>query len=105
MSFVLSTYMNLNFDYVFLSSVRMQYKHNRDLVLKNIAAKDYALMGFALTCSEKTLTERHKGRGDDGKVSFEWMNKHHPEDFIIDTDDKTVLQIADEIKHIIACGA
>lgn len=31
MSFVLSTYLNCNFSYVFLSSVRMIYKSNREV--------------------------------------------------------------------------
>jgi len=101
MSFVLSSYLNLKFDYVFVSSVRMMYKYNRDLVLKNITAKDYEVIGFTLTCSKETLTERHRIRGDSGEVSFEWMNERHPGDFVVDTDGKSVEEIVGEIRNLI----
>jgi len=54
-----------------------------------------------LTCSENTLIERHKKRGDAGEVSFEWLSARHPDDFVINTDDKSVEQIVKEIKNII----
>jgi broad-specificity NMP kinase len=102
MAFVLSTYLNSNIEYVIFSSVRMLSKSSRDSFLKDITAKDYVTIGFTLTCSEETLIERHKKRGDTNEVSFEWLRaEHHPDDFIIDTDNKTIAQIVDEIKNII----
>ena len=102
MSFVLSTYLNSNFDYVIFSSVRMISKTTRESILKDITAKDYMTIGFTLTCSEKTLIERHKKRGDNNEVSFEWLRlEHYPNDYVINTDNKTVAQIVSEIKSII----
>jgi len=101
-SFVLSTYLNSDFDYVIFSSVRMIYESNRKSVLTDITAKDYKTLGFTLTCSENTLIERHKKRGDNNEVSFEWLRvKPHANDFVINTDNKTEMQIVDEIKNII----
>ena len=100
-SFVLSTYLNLNFDYVIFSSARMMHPPNRKSLLEGISAKDYETIGFTLTCSENTLIKRHKKRGDSGEVSFEWLADRHPGDFVIETDDKTASQTADEIKNII----
>lgn len=59
-------------------------------------------IGFTLTCSEKTLIERHKKRGDTSEVSFEWLRlEHPPSDNVIDTDNKSVAEIVGEIKSII----
>lgn len=102
MSFVLSTYLNSNFKFVILSSVVLMYESIRETILKDITAKDYMTIGFTLTCSEKTLIERHKKRGDNNEVSFEWLKlEHYPNDYVINTDDKTVPQIVSEIKSII----
>lgn len=102
MSFVLSTYLNSKFDYVIFSSVVVMYESIREPILKDIMAKDYITIGFTLTCSENTLIERHKKRGDDNEVSFEWLKlEPYPNDYVINTDDKTVSQIVSEIKKII----
>ena len=69
MSFALSTYLNSSFDYVVFSSV-VAMGHIRNLILQDITAKDYEVIGFTLTCSEQTLTERHKKRGDDGDTNI-----------------------------------
>jgi broad-specificity NMP kinase len=101
-SYVLSTYLNLNFDYVVLSSVRIIYPTIRESMLKDITAKNYMTIGFTLTCSEKTLIERHEKRGDSNEVSFEWLRlEHSPNDYVINTDNKSVTQIVSEIKSII----
>ena len=102
MAFVLSGYLNLDFDYVFLSSVRM-IGTGRETLLSKITAAGYATIGFTLTCSEEALTERHKNRGDAGEVTFEWLRRSpYPGDYVINTDNKTVNQISGEIKNIIA---
>ena len=102
MSFVLSTYLNSNFDYVIFSSVVAMYESIREPILKDITAKDYTTIAFTLTCSEETLMERHKNRGDTTEVSFQWLRmKPHPGDFVINTDRKTVAQVVDEIKSIV----
>lgn len=101
MSFVLSTYLDLGFDYVFLSSVRMMGQ-GRESLLSRITATHYMTIGFTLTCSEKTLIERHKKRGDDSEVSFDWLRMApYPNDHVINTNDKSVRQISDEIKAMI----
>ena len=102
MSFVLSTYLSLNFDYVVLSSVRMISQATRDIVIKDITAENYITIGFTLTCSEATLMERYKNRGDQGEISFQWLRRQPVlNDYVINTDHKTVEQIVSEMKSII----
>lgn len=102
MSFALSTYLNSNFDYVFFSSVVSVDKSIREAILKDITAKDYSVIGITLTCSEETLLERHKKRGDTNECSFSWLHlQPNKEDYVINTDNKSVQQIVDEMKLII----
>ena len=102
MSFALSTYLNSSFDYVFFSSVVAVDKEIRENILKDITAKDYSVLSFTLTCSEDTLRERHRKRGDEGECSFFWLHLDpYPGDYVIDTDHKNVQAIVDEMKHII----
>jgi len=105
MSFVLANYLNSGFEYVIFSSVVMTYETIREPILKDIAAfakVDYEIIGFTLTCSEETLIERHDKRGDEGETDFHWLHLGiYPGDYAINTDDKTVEQIVDEIRSII----
>ena len=102
MSFALSTYLNSDFEYVIFSSVVVIGESIRDAIIKDINAKDYEIISFTLKCSEQTLIKRLKNRGDTNEVSFKWLRmKPHCDDFVIDTEDKTVNQIADEIRSII----
>lgn len=102
MSFALSTYLISGFDYVVFSSVVVIGDEIRKAILKDIAAKDYTTISFTLKCSEETLIERHKKRGDFNEVSFQWLRMQpHPGDYVINTDNKTIAQIVDEIKSII----
>jgi len=102
MSFALSSHLNSKFDYVIFSSVVATFQSVREPILKDIIAKDYSIIGFTLKCSEKTLAERHKNRGDDGEVSFDFLNvEPHPGDCVINTDDKTVAEIVSEMRSII----
>ncbi len=102
MSFALSTYLNSNFDYVIFSSVVVIGDAIRAAILKDITAKNYTTVAFTLTCSKETLAERHQKRGDTSEVSFRWLKMEpHPGDYVIDTDNKTIEQIADEIRRFI----
>ena len=102
MSFSLSTYLNSEFDYVFFSTVIAVDKTIRENILKDITAKDFSVIGFTLTCSEETLLERHKKRGDKNECSFFWLHLKPLEgDYVIDTDNKSVQQIVDEMRKII----
>lgn len=102
MSFALSTYLNSGFDYVFFSSVVAVDKAIREAILKDVTAKDYCVLGFTLTCSENTLKERHKNRGDQNECSFDWLHlEPYQGDYVINTDNKCVRQIVDEIKSVI----
>ena len=77
-------------------------KSIRDAILKDITAKDYEVIGFTLTCSEETLLERHKKRGDENECSFFWLHlEPHKGDYVINTDNKDVQQIVDEMRNII----
>lgn len=102
MSFALSTYLNLDFDYVFFSTVIAVDKTIRENILKDITARDFSVIGFTLTCSEETLLERHKKRGDKNECSFYWLHLKPLEgDYVIDTDNKNVQEIVDEMIKII----
>lgn len=102
MSFALSTYLNSGFDYVFFSSVVAVDRIIREAILNDITAKDYSVTGFTLVCTEKTLLARHKKRGDANECSFFWLHlKPYEGDYVIHTDNKSVQQIADEMKAII----
>lgn len=102
MSFALSTYLNSDFDYVFFSSVVAVDETIREAILKDITAKDYKVIGFTLTCSEETLLERHKKRGDQNECSFFWLHlEPYAGDYVINTDNKDVNQIVEEMKRII----
>jgi len=102
MSFALSTYLNSNFDYVFFSTVVAVDKTIREAILKDITAKDYKVIGFTLTCSEETLLERHKKRGDQNECSFFWLHlKPYAGDYVINTDNKDVNLIVEEMRRII----
>ena len=71
----------------------------REAILKDITAKDYSVIGITLTCSEETLRERHKKRGDENECSFFWLHlKPYEGDYVINTDNKSVQQIVNEIK-------
>ena len=102
MSFALSTYLNSDFDYVIFSSVVVIDEKIREAILRNITVKSFETLAFTLKCSEETLIMRHKKRGDDTEVSFQWLRmKPCPGDHVIDTDNKTVTQIVSEIKEIV----
>ena len=102
MSFALSTYLNSNFNYVIFSSVVVIGGAIREAILNDITAKDYTTIAFTLKCSEDTLTERHKSRGDANEVSFQWLRMEpYPGDYVINTDNKSVEEIVSEMKNII----
>ena len=70
--------------------------------MKDITAKNYSVLGITLTCSEETLLERHKKRGDKNECSFFWLHlKPQEGDYVINTDNKSVRQIVDEMRIII----
>lgn len=99
MSFALSTYLTSKFDYIIFSSVVVIGAEIREAILNDITAKDYTVLAFTLKCSEETLVERHKSRGDTNEVLFQWLRMEPcPGDYVINTDNKTVAQIVDEIK-------
>ncbi len=102
MSFALSNYLDLGFDYVFFSSVVIQGQGIRDGILRGITAKDYDVVPFVLTCTEETLRERHHKRGDTTECSFYWLHLPPcPGDHVIWTDHKSVAQIVREMRAII----
>lgn len=106
MSFALSNYLNSNFDYVVFSSIVVLGSQIRKAILNDITAKNYTVIPFTLKCSEETLIKRHKNRGDDGEVDFQWLRQPPTlGDYVIDTDNKTVDEIVSEIKNIIDTGA
>ena len=102
MSFVLSNYLNSEFEYVFFTSVVLTDSQIRENILKDITATDYEIISFTLTCSEETLIKRHRKRGDKGEPNFHWLHlPPYPTDIVINTDDKSVKEIAQELNRYI----
>ena len=102
MSFVLSNYLTSGFDYVFFASVVLTDNEIRENILKDITATDYEVIGFTLTCSEETLIKRHSKRGDQGNTNFHWLHlPPYPTDIVINTDNKPVQRIAQELNRYI----
>ena len=102
MSFVLSNYITSGFDYVFFASVVLTDNKIRENILKDITATDYEVIGFTLTCSEETLIKRHSKRGDQGNTNFHWLHlPPYPTDIVINTDNKPVQRIAQELNRYI----
>jgi hypothetical protein len=102
MSFVLSNYLTSGFDYVFFASVVLTDNKIRENILKDITATDYEGIGFTLTCSEETFIKRHSKRGDQGNTNFHWLHlPPYPTDIVINTDNKPVQRIAQELNRYI----
>ena len=101
-SYVLSNYLESGFEYVFCSSVIFTDKDIRENILKNIEYKNFDIIGISLMCTEKTLFERHKNRGDNNDVSYYWLRLGpYSGDYVVNTDDKKIDDIVEELKNII----
>ena len=99
MSFALSNYLRSGFAYVIFSSVVIIGAEIREAILRDIDADGYTTVAFTLTCSEATLAERHRRRGDRTSVSYQWLRMPPcPGDRVLDTDGKTPAQLAAEIR-------
>ncbi len=102
MSFVLSNYLNSGFEYVFFTSVVLTDPEIREGILKGIEAEGYETIGFTLTCSEETLKKRHDRRGDQGETNYYWLHlPPDPNDIVIQTDHRSVREVAEEMKRYI----
>ena len=100
MSFVLSNYLDSDFEYVFFTSVVLTDARIREGILNGITAGGYQVIGFTLTCSEETLKKRHDKRGDPGDTNYYWLRlPPYPGDIVIDTDGKSIRDIAGEMKR------
>ena len=102
MSAVLNNYLRLGFEYVVFCSVVAMYENLREGILRGIPAAGYQVIGFTLTCSEDTLRQRHRTRGDRNVCSMEWLRlPPYPGDHVIRTDGKSPRQVAEEMKGIV----
>ena len=102
MSFVLSNYLDSDFEYVFFTSVVLTDARIREGILKGITSDNYRIISFTLTCSEETLKKRHDKRGDPGETNYFWLRlPPHPGDIVIDTNNKSVREIVREMKQYI----
>ena len=100
MSYVLSTYLDSDFAYVFFTSVVLTDERIREGILSGITAGDYGTIGFTLTCSEETLKKRHDKRGDKGETDYRWLHlPPYPGDIVIDTDGKGIREVVKEMKR------
>ena len=102
MSFLLSNYLDSDFEYVFFTSVVLTDPGIREGILNGITARDYTTIGFTLTCSPETLKKRHDRRGDKGETNLYWLSLPPcPGDVVVDTDGKSVREIVKEMKRTI----
>ena len=105
MSFVLSNYLDSGFAYVFFTSVVLTDPQIREGILKGITASEYETIAFTLTCSEETLKKRHDKRGDKGETNYYWLHLPPcPGDIVVDTDNKSIRDVAKEMKRQIDIG-
>ena len=105
MSFVLSNYLNSDFAYVFFTSVVLTDPQIRERILKGITAREYETIAFTLTCSEETLKKRHDKRGDKGGTNYYCLHlPPFPGDIVVDTDNKSIRDVAKEMKRQIDIG-
>ena len=102
MAFVLSNYLESDFEYVFFTSVVLTDPTIREGILNGITAEGYKVISFTLTCSEATLKARHDKRGDRGETDYRWLRlPPGAGDIVIDTDGKSVRDVVREMKkHI-----
>ena len=99
MSFILSNYLDSDFEYVFFTSVVLTDPKIRKGILDGITAKGFRTISFTLTCTEETLKERHDRRGDRGETNYYWLRlPPYPGDIVIDTDNKRVRETVREMK-------
>ena len=102
MSFILSNYLDSDFEYVFFTSVVLTDPGIREGILRGITAEDYQVISFTLTCSEETLKKRHDKRGDEGETNYYWLRlPPGTGDIVIDTDNKSIREIVREMKAYI----
>lgn len=103
MSYALSNYLDSGFAYVFFSSVVILAEDGiRAGILNSISSRDYETIAFTLKCTEDTLAQRHRMRGDRGEVLYHWLRMPpYPGDHVIWTDGKTPREIAAEMRRII----
>lgn len=99
MSFVLSNYLDSDFEYVFFTSVVLTDPMIRERILKGITTKNYEVISFMLTCSEETLKKRHDRRGDQGETNYYWLHLPPcPGDVVVDTEKKSIWDIVRGMK-------
>ena len=100
MSFILSNYLNSDFEYVFFASVVLTDDRIREGILNGITAQGYSIISFTLTCSRETLKERHDKRGDRGETDYHWLQlPPYPGDIVIDTENKKIRDVVQEMKR------
>ena len=103
MSFILSNYLDSDFAYVFFTSVVLTDPGIREGILKGITAEGFETVSFTLTCSLETLKKRHDKRGDPGETNDYWLKLPPcPGDIVIDTDNKSIREVAREMKQYIS---
>jgi len=101
-SFVLNTYLQSQFDYVFCPSVLFMFPEIRKSILKEITATGYDLLVFHLKCSRESLAKRHYGQGLTYEPAYQWLDKGLcVDDIAVDTDDKAIDVVGLEIAEMI----
>jgi len=101
-SFVLNTYLESKFDYIFCSSVLFMFPEIRESILNGISFPGYEILVFHLRCSKDQLAVRHYGQGLTYEPAYQWLNIDVIEnDIMVNTDNKTISDVCNELENII----
>jgi len=97
-SFVLNTYLNSKFNFVFCSSVLFMFGEVRENIIKGIDHDEYEIVGFHLYCDKENLKNRHFGQGETTEPAYDWLEMPpYKNDIVIDSTDKDIKTVCDLI--------
>jgi len=101
-SFILSNYIDLKFDYIFCSSVLFMFPDIRNKIIDGIKSSQYDLIVFHLRCSKENLSKRHYGQGLTYEPAYQWLDIDiGANDIIVDTNGKSISDVCVEIVNYI----
>lgn len=101
-SFVLNTYLELDFNYVVYSSVLLGNEEITNNILDTIGMKDYDRILFMLICTMDTLKERSVKRDGEPSPGVYFLNEAENRDAVhLDTTISTPQEVAGRILDIV----
>lgn len=101
-SFVLNTYLELDFNYIVYSSILLGNEEITDNILDAIEMKDYDRILFMLVCTMDTLKERSLKRDGEPSPGWYFVKEAENRDAVhIDTTNLTPQEAASKILDIV----